>query len=347
VLILEGMQGAWKSKTLRALVGDDWSADQIADLGTKDSCQDLRGVWVIELSELSAIRPGEIEKVKAYITRQVDHYRPSYGRRSIDVPRQCVFIGTTNAREYLSDTTGNRRYWPVTCTRLDPDAIARDREQIWAEAVAAYHAGELWWIEDEELRRAAEAEQEARRIEDPWEAIIAAWLDNPVAQPDREGFRAPITLDDGRVTNAQILEHAIAKPTERQTRGDQMRVGAILRLLGWHKAHRKTGKVWLPPGQGGHPAEPAENAESAAKGSHRPEVVTEGGHPENRSQRALRDQVTTVTTSRAHVYEAIRKLRSQVVKVVTGRRTATLSASALARASTAATRPIRTMPGHS
>jgi putative DNA primase/helicase len=138
VLIFEGLRGTMKSKTLRALVGDDWFTDQISDLGTKDWCQDLRGVWVIELSELSAIRPGEVEKVKAYISRQVDHYRPSYGRRTIDVPRQRVFIGTTNAREYLSDITGNRRYWPVTCVKLDLDATHRDREQIWA--VAAYHA---------------------------------------------------------------------------------------------------------------------------------------------------------------------------------------------------------------
>jgi putative DNA primase/helicase len=303
VLILEGMQGALKSKTLRALVGDEWFTDQISDLGTKDSCQDLRGVWVIELSELSAIRPGEVEKVKAYISRQVDHYRPSYGRRTIDVPRQCVFIGTTNAREYLSDITGNRRYWPVTCVKLDLDAITRDREQIWAEAVAAYHAGETWWIEDEELRRAAEAEQEARRIEDPWEAIVAAWLASPSALPDRDGYRTPITLDEGRVTVAQILEHAIAKPTERQSKSDQMRIGAILRFLGWTKGRTKSAKFWMPPEQGGHPAESSENAESAAKGGHPAEVVTQGGHPENGGQSGVFDQVTTVTTSRAHVHK--------------------------------------------
>jgi putative DNA primase/helicase len=243
VLILEGLQGALKSKTLRALVGDDWFTDQIADLGTKDSCQDLRGVWVIELSELSAIRPGEVEKVKAYVSRQVDHYRPSYGRRSIDVPRQCVFIGTTNAREYLSDITGNRRYWPVACTKLDPEAIAQDREQLWAEAVAAFHAGETWWLEDEELRRAAEAEQEARRIVHPWEPIVADWLDDPTTV-SRDGIRIPFDLDDGRVTVGQILEHAIAKPTERLTTADQMHVGRVLTKLGWQKRKSHGRSVW-------------------------------------------------------------------------------------------------------
>jgi putative DNA primase/helicase len=239
MLILEGQQGILKSKSLHALAGD-WFADQIADLGSKDSCQDLRGVWIIELSELSAIRPGEVEKVKAYISRQVDHYRPSYGRRSMDVPRQCVFVGTTNTAEYLSDATGGRRFWPVACTKIDIDAITKDRTQLWAEAAAAYHAGEPWWLDDDQLRRLAEAEQEYRRIADPWEQIVSDWLEGPF-KLGSDGVRVPIELEDGRVTNAQILEHAIAKPAERQTTSDQMRVGRILAKLGWTK--RRVGRA--------------------------------------------------------------------------------------------------------
>jgi putative DNA primase/helicase len=94
--ILEGPQGTLKSTALRTLVGDDWFTDQISDLGTKDSCQDLRGKWIIELSELSAVRRSDVERVKAYVSRRVDHYRASYGRRSGDVPRQNVFCGSTN-----------------------------------------------------------------------------------------------------------------------------------------------------------------------------------------------------------------------------------------------------------
>jgi putative DNA primase/helicase len=243
-LILEGPQGILKSSALRALVGDDWFTDQIADLGTKDSCQDLRGKWLVELSELSAIRQGEVEKVKAFFSRQFDHYRPSYGRRSGDVPRQTVFVGTTNDSEYLSDPTGGRRFWPVTCTKPDPDAIACDRDQLWAEAVAAYHAGEQWWLEDDELREAARQEQELRRVEDPWESIIADWLDKPSARPDETGTRAPLTLVNGEVTMARILDHAIVKPAERQTKSDQMRVGKILTLLGWKKRKSDSRRLW-------------------------------------------------------------------------------------------------------
>jgi hypothetical protein len=113
-LVLEGRQGAGKSSALAALVPNaDWFADEISDLGSKDSAQDLRGKWLLELAELSALKRGEIERVKAFMSRSVDHYRPSYGRRSQDFPRQCFFAGTTNAEEYLIDETGNRRWWPV------------------------------------------------------------------------------------------------------------------------------------------------------------------------------------------------------------------------------------------
>jgi predicted P-loop ATPase len=238
--ILEGAQGTLKSTALRTLVGEDWFADQIADLGTKDSCQDLRGKWLIELSELSAIRPGEVERVKAYATRQVDHYRASYGRRSGDIPRQTVFAGTTNAHEYLSDTTGGRRFWPLACTRIDVDAIARDRDQLWAEATQAYHANEFWWLDDQALRKAVRQEQELRRVADPWEAIIADWLENPT-KLESHGVRIPLELKNGQVTTLMLLEHAISMPSDRQNISAQMRVGKILKLFGWTK--RKAGKA--------------------------------------------------------------------------------------------------------
>jgi putative DNA primase/helicase len=300
--ILEGFQGTLKSTALNTLVGDDWFADQIADLGSKDACQDLRGKWIIELSELSAIRSGEVERVKAYVSRRVDHYRPSYGRRSGDVPRQNVFVGSTNDTEYLSDPTGGRRFWPVTCSKIDINALARDRDQLWAEAVTAYHAGETWWLDDAELRRAAHEEQERRRIADPWESTIGDWLTDPKKQPDRDGYRAPIDLDESRVTVAQILEHAIGQPTARQTKSDQMRVGKILRLIGWTKDHTRTGKVWLPPDGRDHLQTgncTQETPDSEPKGSHRAKVVTQGGHAENRGGSGFRTTVTTVTTSRA------------------------------------------------
>ena len=109
--VLEAPQGSLKSTACGVLALEPaWFADEVADLGTKDSALDLHGKWVIELGELSAMRRSDIERVKAYVSRQVDHFRPPYGRRSQDHPRRCVFVGTTNADSYLADETGNRRF---------------------------------------------------------------------------------------------------------------------------------------------------------------------------------------------------------------------------------------------
>src|SRR5690349_20482256 len=113
-LILEGLERAGKSSALAALVPDgSWYTDEITNLGSKDAAQDLRGKWLIELAELSAMNRSEVETAKAFMSRSTDHYRPSYGRRSQDFPRECVFGGTTNHDNYLVSDTGNRRFWPV------------------------------------------------------------------------------------------------------------------------------------------------------------------------------------------------------------------------------------------
>ena len=114
MLVLEGKGGIGKSSAA-SILGGPWFAEQIADLHSKDASQDLRGKWIIEMSELSAVRGKELERVKAYVSRRVDHYRATYGRATGDYPRQTVFIGTTNENEYLQDHTGNRRFWPVAC----------------------------------------------------------------------------------------------------------------------------------------------------------------------------------------------------------------------------------------
>ena len=111
-LILEGEQGLLKSTALRTLAGDAFFTDDIADLGSKDSVMQTRGVLIIELAELDSMS-REVSRVKAFMSRQVDRIRPPYGRRVIEVPRECIFAGTTNKDTYLKDETGGRRFWPV------------------------------------------------------------------------------------------------------------------------------------------------------------------------------------------------------------------------------------------
>jgi hypothetical protein len=218
-LIIEGGQGIGKSTALAALTPTpEWFTDEIADLGSKDAAQDITGKWIIELGELSALKRGDVERVKAFMSRSTDHYRPSYGRRSQDFPRQCVFAGTTNADAYLADETGNRRFWPVKVGKIDIDAIQRDRDQLWAEAVHAFKAAEKWWL-DREVEQAAAEEQAERRITDPWEELVLPWLVG----------RA------GDVTIADIMQTALGLDTAKRDQPAQNRVARILRANGWER----------------------------------------------------------------------------------------------------------------
>lgn len=228
MLVLEGKQGLGKSTAFQIL-GSPWFADELAEMGTKDASIQTRGVWIIELAELATLTRGEREKVKAFLSRQVDRFRLPYGKRASEHPRQCVFGGTTNADSYLQDETGARRFWPVTCGHIDLEALRRDRDQLWAEAVSWFLEGKSWWLESEEaeLQQAAAEEQADRYIRDPWEEVIEHWLIGRTA-----------------TTTGEILTRALNTPAERQTKGDQMRVAASLRALGWQqKKVRMDGKV--------------------------------------------------------------------------------------------------------
>jgi hypothetical protein len=128
-LILEGPQGIRKSTALRTLAGDFFT-DELADLGSKDAAMQTRGVWIIELSELDSLSHSEIARIKAFMSRTTDRFRPPYGMRLVESPRQCVFAGTVNHSTYLRDETGGRRFWPIACGRIDVDRLARDREPV-------------------------------------------------------------------------------------------------------------------------------------------------------------------------------------------------------------------------
>ncbi len=166
--------GAARIFSVQILAGPHFS-DSTIDFGSKDSFQALPGVWLYELSELDALNRRDVQRVKAFISSRSDRYRPSYGKRAIDVPRQVSFVGTTNATTYLNDDTGARRFLPIRTSRIALDALTRDRDQLWAEAVKRFDDGEPWHISGRVVS-AAQDEQEARRITDPWEEKVESWL---------------------------------------------------------------------------------------------------------------------------------------------------------------------------
>lgn len=224
-LILEGEQGTGKSTTL-SILGGEWFTDELAELGSKDSSVQVQGAWIVEIGELSGMRRSEVEHVKSFMSRPRDRFRPPYGRYAVEFPRQCVFAGSTNKETYLPDETGNRRFWPVRCGEgMLVDELARDRDQLWAEAMYHYRGGSVWWLKDEQIVRDAQEEQAKRYESDPWQQHIADWLDS---------------RDDVSIT--AILEHCIAKPTGQWTQQDRQRIGKCLRTLRWVSYQAATGE---------------------------------------------------------------------------------------------------------
>ena len=219
VMILEGGQGEGKS-TAMSILGGDWFMDTPFALGDKDGFQAIRGKWIIELGELDSFNKAESTKAKQFFSASTDTYRESYGRRTNDVPRQCVFVGTTNQDEYLKDATGNRRYWPVACTKVDLEQLREIRDQLWAEAMFCYEAGEIWWVNRDETAMFSEAQDE-RFVVDEWEGPILTWLEE--------------SQIGETTTGSEVLASALKLDFGHWGKPEQMRVGAIMHRLGWRR----------------------------------------------------------------------------------------------------------------
>jgi putative DNA primase/helicase len=232
MVVLEGPQGTRKSTAIKILA-KGWSADTIVDIGRPDAMQALRGVWIYEVAELASIRSAkDIEKVKGFITSRVDHYRKSYGRRTEDFPRQCIFAGSTNDKFYLNDPTGNRRYWPVPCLDIDTEALAKDVDQLWAEAFARYQSGEAWYPQSREVVGMCAEEQAARTQHDPWLPLVEQWLNkDPVWFHVGGESDSWVCVVDG-ITTTDALIGAAKVPKDRIDRASETRMGRLLRECG-------------------------------------------------------------------------------------------------------------------
>lgn len=180
MLTLQGRQGLGKS-ALIAKLGGQWFSDTFSTMQGKEAYEQVLGVWLVEIGELAGMRKAEAETIKLYISKQTDRFRPAYGRRLQEYPRQCIFIGTTNEMQFLRDTTGNRRFWvvatPNDSTRdmwaeLTPDMV----RQIWGEAVDIYKRGESRYLPPE-LETVAREVQQTFEEENPRAGIVADYLD--------------------------------------------------------------------------------------------------------------------------------------------------------------------------
>ena len=215
MLVLVGKQGSFKSTSLEKLVGEEWFGSSKLDLASKDSYMQLRGKLLWEVAELDSMKKVEASTSKQWLSNRVDVYRAPYARRAESHPRQTVMAGTTNEDEFLMDPTGWRRYHPVAVGVADLDWIVANREQLFAEAVVRYKAGEQWWFNE----NSDDAERLARLVAPfqsthPWEEVLYGWL---LARKTPEPFTA-----------VDVLRAALGRTPGDLTHAEKTTVGHIL-----------------------------------------------------------------------------------------------------------------------
>jgi predicted P-loop ATPase len=184
---------------------------------------------------MHAMDRAETAQLKAFISRQEERYRPSFGRKEVFEARQCVFIGTTNRDVYLRDETGGRRFWPVRTGSINIEALAHDRDQLFAEAVARYQEGMRWWPDAEFERKHILPQQAARYESDAWEEGIASFTNGDPAKADP---------GPQRLTILQVAREALFIETPRIGTAEQRRIAAALQRLGWRREKPNGGTDW-------------------------------------------------------------------------------------------------------
>jgi predicted P-loop ATPase len=251
--LVSPVQGTGKSSFLKAL-GGDWFSDTFLTVQGKESFEQLQGAWIIEMAELSGLKKGDIETTKHFISKQEDVFRPAYGRTSETYPRQCVFIATTNERNFLRDTTGNRRFMPVDIHNIElvdnPTLIGlienkEEINQLWAEAVHLYRNKETLYL-SHQAEAIAKTEQKIHSESDERKGLIEEYLNTklPSDWNEKSLFERKNYLEGQLVAKgdkerdyvciAEIWCECLGKNKEDMDRYKTREINDILRgLEGW------------------------------------------------------------------------------------------------------------------
>lgn len=238
VPVLGGRQGIGKS-TFVAILGGRWYGE-LSSFDHKIAAEEMQGRWVMEITELGATNRSELEQQKAFISATSTTVRMAYARHPIEMKRQCVFIATTNQAEYLKDSTGNRRWWPIESGiaeggEIDLDGLRAEVDQLWAEAYARYLLGESTLLDDE-AKAIVRGLQDDKRESDQWEGVIAEWL---AKKADRYRYLSDSMVEDmgtrDKVCVAEIWQDCLGERSGCR-RQDSNRIAAIMdRMPGWER----------------------------------------------------------------------------------------------------------------
>ena len=264
MLVLNGPQGIGKSMLI-AKLGMQWFSDSLtlSDMNDgKTAPEKLQGYWIHEIGEMAGMKKADLEKVKSFISRQDDKYRAAFGRRVTSHPRQCIFFGTTNAENgFLRDVTGNRRFWPVTTPGTGPkhpwELGQEDIDQLWAEALVLYKAGEKLYLPTE-LEELAKKEQAAAMESDEREGLVRLYLETPLPEnwprmdlyQRREFLRGDDptlpkgTVQRDTVSNMEIWCECYGRAKEDMKNNESYSIRSIMsRIEGWERTdeYQKSG----------------------------------------------------------------------------------------------------------
>lgn len=245
-MVLEGDQGLRKTSSIKAMVpGEEHYMIVNFEENEETTARKMRGVLVGEIAELRGLGTKDEDAIKLFMTQRHEKWIPKYKEFSTTFPRRLVFIGTLNLKTvgFLTDETGNRRWLPVHVERADVEGIERDRDQLWAEGARMWRAAGVHWREVEML---SAPEHLKYLAEDAWEEAILRWLTvGDEFQTEGGGGHR------GGATIAQIAGGAVGIGLKEITKAVQMRIGAVLKKIGWQKGFMKvdgvTTKAWFPP----------------------------------------------------------------------------------------------------
>jgi predicted P-loop ATPase len=243
VLVLEGPEGKMKSTAIVVLAGEENFSDQtILSVTDREQQELVAGVWLYEIAELAGMTKGEVEKIKAFVTRTHDRARGAYKRFRSEAPRRCIFIATTNETDYLKSQTGNRRFWPVRVGNIDIDRLRAERDQLWAETTFIERSG-IPLMLPEDLWAAAVVEQNARVEVDPWDDLlngIRGTLFRCDALTTASGQRFP-PGDYEWLRSDDLMTSNLGIPRERINNGAYKRLRPVMVRLGWNEGRHYFG----------------------------------------------------------------------------------------------------------
>lgn len=216
-------QGEGKSTLIRWLALQDSFYNEVTEIDGQEGIEAIEGAWICELGELLAMtKIKDVEAIKSYLTRQVDKYRRPYEKRVSEHPRQCIFIGTTNKAQFLTDKTGNRRFLPIHVNTIGYDLFDREFEikedirQCWAEAFYKFKGGEMPLCPDRRLI-----------------PIIREYQEGALEDDFREGIIIDYIKDCEKVCIIELWEKALKNDYKKPTKKDSTDIAEILQKIGW------------------------------------------------------------------------------------------------------------------